>query len=146
MKWIEHLSAKLPPDSLEAPAPKLPRLDELTLTELVLPEQANHYGTLFGPNALALLGKAAFLAATRYTRQSVVMAAANGIQFLCPVPVGAVLKLTARITRVGRSSLTAGVVGCFDAAPGTTPEEVLRGDFEMVAVGTSGRPTAINTP
>jgi hypothetical protein len=36
------------------------QIDELTLTERVLPEQANHYGTLFGPDGLALLGKAAF--------------------------------------------------------------------------------------
>ncbi len=124
---------------------ELPRLDELTLPELVLPEQSNPYGTLFGPNALALLGKAAFLVATRYTRQSVVMASAGAIEFRRPVPVGALLKLAARVVRTGRSSLTARVVGCLDAAPGTRAEEVLRGDFELVAVDAQGRPTPIET-
>lgn len=33
------------------------------LTEIVFPAEANHYGTLFGGNALQLMAKAAFLAA-----------------------------------------------------------------------------------
>lgn len=128
------------------PAPALPRLDCLTLTELVLPEQSNHYDTLFAPNGLALLGKAAFLVATRFTRQSVVMAAANGIEFLQPIPVGSLLKLEAQVVRAGRSSMTVQVTGHFDAAPGLRPEEVLRGKFEMVCVDAHGRPAAVTAP
>lgn len=125
-------------------AQQLPRLDELGLTELVLPEQANHYGTLFGPNGLALLGKAAFLVATRFTRLSMVMAAANRIEFMAPVPVGVLLGVTARITRVGRSSLTATVSAWLDTETGTRAPEVLRGEFEMVAVDRQGRPCVIS--
>ncbi|MBA4216370.1 MAG: acyl-CoA thioesterase [Methylibium sp.] len=124
----------------------LPPLDRLVLTELVLPEQSNHYGTLFGPNGLALMGKAAYLVATRFTRQAIVMVGANRIAFQRPAPVGALLRIDARITRVGRSSLTAQVVACFDAAPGTRAEPVLSGDFEMVAVDERGRPTPITAP
>ncbi len=143
MNWIQHLTAAPPPDTVTERGAELPRLDELVLTELVLPEQANHYGTLFGPNALALLGKAAFLVATRYTRQSIVMAAAKAIEFVQPVPVGAVLKIHSRVVRTGRSSLTARVIACFDTAPGVRADEVLRGDFEMVAVDAQGRPTPL---
>ncbi|HEX5683442.1 MAG TPA: acyl-CoA thioesterase [Ideonella sp.] len=116
---------------------------ELQLTELVLPHQANHYGTLFGPNALALLGKAAYLAAARCTRQSVVMAGSRQIDFLAPVPVGALLHLHARVSRVGTTSLTVDVRAVMDAAPGTRATEVLRGGFEMVAVDDLGRPTPL---
>ncbi len=118
-------------------------LDTLTQTELVLPEQTNHYGTLFAPHGLALLGKMAYLVATRYTRQPVVMAAADRIQFLKPVPAGAVLRFTARVTRVGRTSLTARVAACLDAAMPTGADDALRGDFELVAVDAAGRPCAI---
>lgn len=118
-------------------------LDELTLTELVLPEQANHYGTLFGPYAMALLGKAAFLVATRATRRTIVMASAGGIKFLRPIPVGSVLMITARVVRTGRTSLTVHVSGRFDVALDPTAAEVLRGEFEMVAVDARGRPTPI---
>ncbi|MGH6640064.1 MAG: hypothetical protein ACREXN_09810 [Polaromonas sp.] len=37
------------------------------LVEMIFPEQANHYGTLFGGNALNLLSKAAFLVANAPT-------------------------------------------------------------------------------
>ena len=146
MYWTRDPRVRTQAHASAGQHPALPRLDHLTLTELVLPEQANHYGTLFGPNALALLGKAAFLVATRCSRQSVVMAAASGIQFHQPIPVGSVLQLEAQITRVGRSSLTAQVVGRFNTAPGVQPEDVLRGQFEMVCVDAQGRPTALMLP
>jgi len=117
--------------------------DELQLTELVLPQQANHYGTLFGPQALALLGKAAYLAAARYSGQAMVMAAARQIDFAAPVPVGALLHVRARVVRVGQSSLTVEVRAALDAAPGTRPTEALSGSFEMVAVDHLGRPTRL---
>ena len=141
MPWTQHLNAGTTPST--GVSPDLPRLDRLTLTELVLPEQSNHYGTLFGPNGLALLGKAAYLVATRFTRQPVVMAAASHIEFVRPVPVGAVIKIDAQVVRVGRSSLTAHVAASFDAAPGAHGEPVLRGDFEMVAVDEHGRATPV---
>lgn len=120
--------------------------NRLTLTELVLPSLTNHYGTLFGPNGLALLGKAAYLVAARFTRQAIVMVGANRIEFLRPAPVGALLRLEAGISRVGRTSLTARVTACFDAGPGTCAQTVLSGDFEMVAVDQHGRPTPVVTP
>ncbi len=119
----------------------LPR-SELALSELVLPADGNHYGTLFGPNAMALLGKAAFLAATRYSRQSVVMAAARQIDFVAPVPIGSLLNLLAQITRVGRSSMTVRVQASLDTTEAQATE-VLRGEFEMVAVDANGRPIAL---
>lgn len=147
MSSIQPSSARHPADAPDTPDARLaepPRRDELTLTELVLPEQSNHYGTLFGPHALALLGKTAFLVATRYSGRSIVMAAARGIEFRRPVPVGSVLKIAGRITRTGRSSLTARVVACLDAPQGVAADEVLGGDFEMVAVDAQGRPTPLN--
>jgi acyl-CoA hydrolase len=112
---------------------------EHQFTELVLPHDANHYGTLFGPNALALMGKAAFLAAARHTRQAVVMASATRVEFLKPVPVGALLHVHGRVTRVGTCSMSVRVRAHIDAAPG----DVMRGAFEMVAVDAQGRPCAV---
>ena len=56
------------------------------LTEIVFPEHANHYGTLFGGNALLLMSKAAFLAARAHAGTDVVMARCSDAQFLAPVP------------------------------------------------------------
>lgn len=61
--------------------------------ELIFPDQANHYGTLFGGAALSLMGKAAFVAATRRARRAVVMANSDKVQFHEPVHVGELVEL-----------------------------------------------------
>jgi len=114
----------------------------LELTEIVFPEHANHYGTLFGGNALMLMSKAAFLAARAFAQADVVMAGCGDAQFLAPVPVGSVLRLRAWVSRQGRSSLTVSVTGTFEQ-PGQPAREALRSFFEMVVVDKSGRPRRI---
>ena len=118
------------------------------LTEVVFPEHANHYGTLFGGNALNLMAKAAFLAARAFTRRDVVMAACSDARFLSPVRLGSVLTLDARVVRVGRSAMTVRVTGTADSHVGVTDAEhectaVLEGSFELVVVDTAGRPSQI---
>lgn len=129
MDWIKALAA--------TPS------NELIRSELVLPLQANHYGTLFGPEALALLGRTAYLAAARFSGQAVVMAGARDIEFRAPVAVGALLHLHARVVRLGRSSMTVDVRAALDAAPGLAPTEALSASFAMVAVDADGRPCAL---
>lgn len=129
MDWIKALNAT--------------PLNELTRSELVLPQHANHYGTLFGPNALAMLGSTAYLAATRFSQQAVVMAASRSIEFLQPIGVGTLLHFHARVVRRGRSSMTVDVRAALDAAPGLKPQDALRGSFEMVAVDGAGRPVPL---
>ena len=114
----------------------------IELTEIVFPAEANHYGTLFGGNALQLMAKAAFLAARGVAARDVVMAGVTDVRFLAPVPVGHVLTLRAWVTRIGRSSLTVCVTG-LAATLGSPSEEVLKGIFEMVAVDGKGRPVPI---
>ncbi|AGT11456.1 acyl-CoA thioesterase [Paracoccus aminophilus] len=114
-----------------------------TLTEVIFPEQANHYGTLFGGNALALMAKAAFIAASRHARTAVVMARSERVDFGAPIAVGALLELEARVIRTGRSSMTVEVVGQAAPLSSATRREVLRGRFEMVAVDDKGRPQAL---
>ncbi|SEK15841.1 Acyl-CoA hydrolase [Variovorax sp. OK605] len=114
----------------------------LELTEIVFPEHANHYGTLFGGNALLLMSKAAFLAARAFAKSDVVMASCGDAQFLAPVPVGSVLRLRAWTSRVGRSSLTVCVSGTAEQL-GHAPRLALKSLFEMVVVDKNGRPARI---
>jgi acyl-CoA hydrolase len=108
--------------------------------ELVFPEQANHYGTLFGGTALSLMGEAAFVAATR---RAVVMATSDKVQFHEPVRVGELVELTARIERVGRSSMTVAAEVVAAALVSGRRRVAMRGSFEMAAVDEAGRPTPV---
>jgi len=110
--------------------------------EMVFPEQANHYGTLFGGNALNLMGKAAFVAATRRARRAVVMATSDKVEFHVPVKVGELVELSARVVRVGRASMTVEVSMMAEKLLSGERRLAVRGSFEMVAVDEAGRPTA----
>jgi len=111
--------------------------------EMIFPEHANHYGTLFGGNALSLMGKAAFVAATRRARTAVVMASSDKIDFHVPVRVGEIVELDARVARVGRSSMTVVVEVTAEALLSGDRRLAMRGTFEMVAVDATGRPIAV---
>jgi acyl-CoA hydrolase len=116
---------------------------ETRFVEMIFPEQSNHYGTLFGGTALSLMGKAAFVAASRRARCAVVMAASDKVDFHFPVKVGQVVELHAAVERVGRSSMT--VIVDVVAETLLTGERALamRGRFEMVAVDEHGHPIPI---
>ena len=113
---------------------------ETRFVEMIFPEHANHYGTLFGGMALSLMGKAAFVAATRRARCSVVMARSDRIAFDEPVRVG---ELIALVVRVGRSAMTVAVDMIREDLMSGRRKAVVRGTFEMVAVNASGRPIRI---
>jgi len=115
---------------------------ETRFVEIVFPDLANHYGTLFGGNALNLMGKAAFVAAARHARRSVVMAASDKIEFHQPIRVGELIEIVARVERAGRSSMTVSVEMIRENLISGKRDTVVRGNFEMVAVNEHGRPTA----
>ncbi|WP_199084510.1 acyl-CoA thioesterase [Bosea sp. ASV33] len=111
--------------------------------EMIFPEQANHYGTLFGGHVLSLMGKAAFVAATRRARCAVVMATSEKVEFHEPVRVGELVELSAEVTRVGRSSMTVTIEVIAEALISGERRLAVRGAFEMVAVAANGRPIRI---
>lgn len=119
------------------------RTPNVSIVEMIFPDAANHYGTLFGGNALALLAKAAFVAATRHAGCAVVMARSERVDFTTPIKVGEMLELVARVSRTGRSSMTVDVRGTASAIGGGAGRAALSGQFEMVAVDAAGRPQAI---
>jgi acyl-CoA hydrolase len=114
------------------------------MVEVVFPGGANHHGTLFGGTALALMTKAAFVAASRRAGPGVVLVAAERVEFERPVPVGSVVEYWAAVTRLGRSSMTVVVEGRVDGPVGEDGSTVMRGRFEMVGVDESGRPRPID--
>ncbi|WP_207901999.1 acyl-CoA thioesterase [Rhodovulum euryhalinum] len=114
------------------------------MTALIFPESVNPHGTLFAGAGLALMSKAAFLAASRRARRQVVMAASEKIDFRTPVLPGQVLELTATVTRVGRSSMRVVVTGDVETLSTGARHVAMTGQFDMVAVDADGRPIPID--
>ncbi len=102
--------ASPPPDASRA-APEAPatadgnEAAEAIVAEIVFPGHANHRGLLHGGPAMAWIAKAGFVAATRHTRRTVVMASSERLDFLAPARVGDVVEVRARVTGAGRRSV-----------------------------------------
>lgn len=116
---------------------------EARLIEIVFPGQTNHYGTLFGGEALALMDKAAFIAASRYTRRTVVTASSEKVDFHVPVRQGQLVELVARIAATGRTSVIVEVEMYTEDLLSGDRQLGTHGRFVLVALDERGKPTAI---
>ncbi|PHR58006.1 MAG: acyl-CoA thioesterase [Robiginitomaculum sp.] len=109
--------------------------------ELVFPGDTDHRGFLFGGHALQLMEKAAFVAASRHARCSVVMAALKEINFTTNIHIGEMIEITAKVKRVGRTSMRIAVqLFAEDLTTGQRRKATV-GEFVMVALDDDGRPT-----
>lgn len=116
---------------------------EARLWEIVFPDHANHLGTLFGGQALAWMDKAAFIAATRYTRLTVVTARSEQVDFHVPVRQGQLVELIARVADVGRSSMRVEVELHTEDPHAGRRRLCTRGQFTMIALDANGRPAPV---
>lgn len=118
-------------------------ITEVRLIEMVFPGQTNHYGTLFGGQALALMDKAAFIVASRYARLTVVTASSEKCDFHVPVRQGQLIELIARVVATGRTSITVEVDLYSEDLLTGDRQLGTRGRFVLVALNALGKPTGV---
>jgi acyl-CoA hydrolase len=75
------------------------------MTEVVLPNDANPHGTMFGGRIALWVDIAGSVSAVRHARMPVVTASMGQLDFLSPVKVGQIVILKSRVIYVGHSSL-----------------------------------------
>jgi acyl-CoA hydrolase len=116
---------------------------DITMIEMVFPDQTNHYGTLFGGHALRLMDKAAFVAASRYARKTVVTACSERADFQAAVRHGNLVDLPARVVATGRSSMTVSVDLVAEDLLSGHRQLCAQGRFVLVAIDENQRPVAV---
>jgi acyl-CoA hydrolase len=110
------------------------------MTEIVLPEDTNARGSIFGGRVLALVDKCAAIVAMRHARSEVVTASLDSVDFRSGVRVGNVLVLKGRLNAVFGSSMEIEIeVHSEDPFTGAR-HLTTRAFVTMVAVGPKGRP------
>jgi uncharacterized protein (TIGR00369 family) len=118
--------------------------DEEHVADIILPHQTNGFGTMFGGDLMALMDKAAAIAALRFCRQPVVTASTERLDFRTPISQGEIVEAWAKVIYVGRTSMVVRVR--------VFAEHPLRGDrrvcttgyFSMVAISRDGgQPQAV---
>lgn len=96
----------MPDTAVTPPSPSPVPGHELTVVDMVWPDQSNHHGTLFGGAGLSILDRNAFILASRVLRGSVVTASVGALNFQAPARVGLLIECQSRVSRIGRRSAT----------------------------------------
>jgi acyl-CoA hydrolase len=121
------------------------RSTDVSIVRLVMPGDTNRHGSLFGGVALSLMDEAAAILATRVARGPVVTAHIDSVDFEAPIWQGQAVEVTARLLKVGRTSLRIAV--------DTVGEDLETGErnrsttavFVFVAIDAEGRPRPVPT-
>ncbi|MES2681792.1 MAG: acyl-CoA thioesterase [Bacteroidota bacterium] len=84
---------------------KTPAQSLTTNTEVVLPNDTNHVGNLFGGKLMQWLDITAAIAAQRHCGRVVVTAAINHVSFDIPIKQNSIVTLEAKVSRAFSSSM-----------------------------------------
>ncbi len=111
--------------------------------EVVFPQHLNHHGNLFGGEALRMMDTAAFVAATRRARRTMVTVAVERVGYEAPVHHGEIVEIVASIAATGNSSVTVDVELVAEALLSGERRRCGHGRFVFAAVDEHGRSVAV---
>lgn len=117
----------------------------LLTSQCILPSQANLIGKAHGGEIMKLMDSTAGALAIKYSRGTIATARVDELEFLHPIPVGALVTCAATIDYVGTTSMEVFVlVEMEELAANTGPQKALSAYFTMVAIDEHGRPRKID--
>lgn len=116
---------------------------ETRIFKAVFPNTTNHYDTLFGGTAMLMMDEAAFITATRFSRQVMVTVSSDRIDFKKPIPAGTIVELVGKVTHVGNTSMKVNVEIYIERMYAEGRELAVNGDFTFVAIDEHKKPVQI---
>ena len=129
------------------PGPMLHRPDsvhedaELVLRVMPMPADSNANGDIFGGWVMAQVDMAGAVLPVRIAKGRIATVAVNQFVFKQPVSVGDLLSFYARVTRVGRTSITVHVEAWAERNPADWQVvKVTEANLTYVAIDRDGRP------
>ncbi|HTR76880.1 MAG TPA: acyl-CoA thioesterase [Gemmatimonadaceae bacterium] len=112
-------------------------------SELMMPQDANNLGHVFGGVILAMMDKCSAIAAFRHCRASVVTASIDRVDFREPIHLGDLVVMKASVNFVGRSSMEVGVRVEAEELMTGRRRHTNSGYLTFVAVDAEGRPIEV---
>lgn len=119
------------------------KASETRIFKAVFPNTTNHYDTLFGGTAMHLMDEAAFITATRFSRQRMVTVSSDRIDFKKPIPGGTIVELIGKVTYLGNTSLKVRVDIFIEQMYSDLREKAVSGEFTFVAIDENKKPVKI---
>ncbi|MGH9163333.1 MAG: acyl-CoA thioesterase [Vicinamibacteraceae bacterium] len=125
------------------PTPKGADESATEMIQAVLPNDANLLGFMLGGAVMHLIDVAGAITCLKHTRQRVVTAAVDGLQFLHPIRIGDLVILKARVTCTFTTSLEVQVQVFSEEALTGVRELTCHAYLTFVAVDEQGRRVAV---
>jgi acyl-CoA hydrolase len=113
---------------------------QVTMTELVLPNDTNPLDNLMGGRLMHWMDIVSAIAAQKHSNRIVVTASVDNISFASPIQLGNVVTLNAFVTRAFNSSMEVYIRVTAEDIPTGKKIETNSAFFTFVAVDQSGRP------
>ena len=124
-------------------ASPLPQGD-LALQTVAMPRDTNASGDIFGGWLLSQMDLAGGIAAGKVANGRIATVAIEGMVFLTPVKVGAIVACYTQVLEVGRSSIRILVEVWINGPSTAEPAKVTEGEFIFVAIDENGRTRAVS--
>ena len=123
--------------------PKHPSESIIEMTEMVLPNDTNTLGNLFGGQLLAWMDVIASVSAHRHSKRVVVTASVNNVSFQKPINHASIVTLEAKVSRAFNSSMEV-FLDVFVEDPVTGKREKCNeAIYTFVAVDQNGNPIQV---
>jgi acyl-CoA thioesterase YciA len=116
---------------------------DLSLQTVAMPKDTNPNGDIFGGWLLSQMDIAGMVTASEVANGRVATVAIDGMAFLTPVHVGAVVSCYCDVLEIGRSSIRIMVEVWINSPHDGEPLKVTEGEFVFVAIDKSGRTRTI---
>lgn len=110
---------------------------------MVLPQDTNYHGTVFGGRVLQWIDIAGAIAAQRHTHRKVVTASIDDMHFAVPIRLGDVVVLKAAVNYVHRTSMEVGVRVEREIRESGDREHAATAYLTYVALDDDGRPKTV---
>jgi uncharacterized protein (TIGR00369 family) len=122
---------------------RTPASSESVISELMMPNQVNNLGHVFGGVVLSMVDRAAAVAAMRHAGRVAVTASIDRVDFREPIWAGELVTCTARVNYVGRTSMEIEVNVCAENLLSGTRRLTTTCYMTFVALDENDRPVAV---
>lgn len=120
--------------------------DSVALCVIMMPRDANVYGTIFGGIILSYIDQAGFVEARKHGNHRWVTATIDKVEFEKPVYVGDVVRFYTTTQKTGRSSVVVGVTVEAERFDSASKVDVTEAVMTMVSVDKNGKSIPFDSP
>jgi len=123
---------------------KSPQESAVEKREIVMPNQVNPHGVVFGGQIMAWIDLAAAMVAERHAESPVATVHVDSITFKHPIRVGNHVRILARVNYAGKTSMEIGVKVVVENPYTGISQTTTQANITMVATDVKGRPQPVH--